>query len=237
MDDRRRPTRRDVLLGLAGTVPAVAFLHAVPARGQEGDTFMRVSRLLTGEDGLQADVAERIAGLLAGRIDDFPARLSGLADAIGAAGTREDRLAALSDEEVDFALQIAKPWYLGYVGSPSSTILDDDAVFATFLQGQSWEKILDQVPRPTYPGRSAGWWSEPPPAVDPPAMPAAILDWTFHPGGPDGIVPPEAEWRDYATADHDSIEAARRAKPGARTGGPGGGQGGQPGEDRRQGAD
>lgn len=45
-------------------------------------------------------------------------------------------------------------------------------------------------------------------------MPAEITDWTFQPGGPSTIMPPDAVWKAYATAKYESMESARRAKPG-----------------------
>jgi hypothetical protein len=122
-------------------------------------------------------------------------------------------LGGLSDEQVKFALDIAKPWYLGYVGTPSNFVLKDNAAFVTFLEAQAWEKIIDEVPRPTYPRGSAGWWVVAPPGVNAPAMPDAITSWTFHPGGPSRILAPDADWKAYALAQHTSIEEARRTKP------------------------
>lgn len=217
----RTRTRRDVLIGLAALAPLAHLAGAASAQVGDADPFLSVSRTITGDASLSPEVAARVEALLADRVDGFADRLARLAEAMRGAGiTREEVLGGLSDDQVEFALQVAKPWYLGYVGSPSSTILEDDAAFATYLQAQAWEKIVDQVPRPTYPGRAAGWWDAPPPGVDAPDMPDRIGDWTFHPGGPGGIVPPDARWRRYATADHGGVEAARRAKPdaGARAG-------------------
>ncbi len=126
---------------------------------------------------------------------------------------RQSKLTALSDAQVKIALEIAKPWYLGYVGTPSDFVLKDDAAFATFLEVQSWRKIIDEVPRPTYPTGNAGWWQAVPKGVDAPDMPAKITDWTFHPGGPGQIQPPDPAWRDYASTKHADLAAARQAKP------------------------
>ncbi len=211
-DGPRSPARRRALAVLATAVPA-ACLARVRADAT-GDVFLRVSRTLTGTEALSLEVADRLHVLLAGRIEGFEDKLDDLAGTLRASDEdRGDALAALDGERLDFALDIVEPWYLGRVGSPSSTILEDDAVFVTFLQAQAWEKIIDVVPRPTYPGRSAGWWASAPPGVEPPGMPDDILRWTFHPGGPASIQPPDPAWRSYAAADLDGVEAARRAKP------------------------
>lgn len=208
-------TRRRILLGLTAAISLAAAPYGSQAQGSaKGGSFLAVSRVIAGNDALSPDVAKRIEGLLAKRTDSFAAQLDDLAAALeGVSGSREQKLSKLSDEQVKFALLIAKPWYLGFVGTPSDFVLDDDAVFATFLEGQSWEKIIDEVPRPTYPGAGAGWWSEAPPHVKAPDMPADITRWNFHPPGPAQIQAPDPEWKAYATAEHGSIDAARGAKP------------------------
>ncbi len=55
-------------------------------------------------------------------------------------------LTGLSEAQVKFALSIAKPWYLGYAGTPSNFGLKDNAAFATFLEAQSFQKIIEFVP-------------------------------------------------------------------------------------------
>lgn len=173
-----------------------------------------MSRVITGTDALSAGVAQRIRALLGARNDRFESALSNLAGAMPLArGNREQRLSRLSPAQVSFALSIAKPWYLGYVGTPSNFVLKDDAAFATFLEAQSFEKVIGFVPRPTYPRGSAGSWAVPPKGVAAPAMPEQIKDWTFHPGGPSAIVAPDPQWKRYATAEHASLEEARRQKP------------------------
>jgi hypothetical protein len=209
--------RRRFLLDLAIRVPAIAL--ALPQVGLAADAngddaFLMASRVITGTDTLSPGIARRIAGLLAARVTGFAAKLDDLVKTLDATGgTRDRMLSALSNPQVQFALAIARPWYLGYVGKPSDFVLKDDAVFATYLEAQSWSKIVDEVPRPTYPGADAGWWDVAPPGVAPPAMPAGITQWTYHPGGPAHILPPDPKWKAYATAVHPSIDAARSAKP------------------------
>lgn len=212
-------TRRRVLIGLAGIAPAARFLSpAIAGAVGDHDNFLQTSRIITGFDALSPDIARRIESLLAERIDRFSSRLDDLAGAMkNVVGGRKQQIAALNSDQVGLAIDIAKPWYLGYVGTPSNFVLKDDAVFTTYLQAQSWQKIVDQVPRPTYPDGSAGWWVVAPPGVNAPAMPEQITSWTFHPGGPSQILPPDPEWKTYASAKHASIKEARRAKPATET--------------------
>lgn len=213
-----RMTRRRLLIGLAAIAPASVFLRpTIASAASDDDAFLRASRVITGNDSLSADVALRIHELLTKRIDRFESRLGELDEAMQkTGGGRDQMLAALTDSQVDFAIDIARPWYLGYVGKPSDFVLKDDAVFATFLEAQSYQKIIDEVPRPTYPSEGPGWWDVAPPNVGAPPMPEEIKSWTFHPGGPARIMAPDPEWKAYATVHHASIEEARQKKPGAR---------------------
>ncbi|MEO8847246.1 MAG: sugar dehydrogenase complex small subunit [Casimicrobiaceae bacterium] len=215
MSIRFSSKRRRILVGLAGALPAVQLLRPSGVlAAQNDDVFLRVSRIITGTDALSADVAGRIRDLLTARDDKFASKLGDLADALQkTSGNRVDMLSRLSNGQVAFALAIAKPWYLGYVGTPSNFVMKDDAAFATFLEAQSYQKIIDFVPRPTYPSGSAGSWDAAPKGVDSPAMPDQIKDWTFHPGGPSTIMAPDPQWKLYATTKYASVEEARKKKP------------------------
>lgn len=208
-------TRRQVLIALANIPPALMLAKAnVVLAATTNSSFLAVSKLIAGTDQLSQDVADRIAGLLSQRDADFDAHLDQLIHALDQTeGGRDAKLAALSDDLVSFALQIAKPWYVGYVGTPSDFVMDDDAAFATFLQAQSYEKIIDVVPRPTYPPAGPGWWGSPPPGVDAPSMPDQVVTWNYYPSVPDHIREPDSVWRDYVTGDYDDMDAATGAKP------------------------
>ncbi len=211
-----QPTRRRILIGLAVLLPPAEVLRSsVSHAGASEDDFLWASRIIAGTGSLSPDISTRIQHLLATRIAGFEASLTDLVTAMRAAGgDRAATLAGLTGAQVAFALEIAKPWYVGYVGTPSSFVLKDDATFATFLQAQSWEKIVGEVPRITFPNRGAAWWDSTPAGVTPPPMPEGIRSWTFRPAGPPAIVPPDPAWKSYAIASHASIEAARKAKPG-----------------------
>lgn len=210
-------TRRRVLIALAAIASTAQSLHPESAwAATEDDAFLRISKVITGNDSLSPDIATRIQHLLAGRHEHFLSKMADLAGVMQQdGGSRDHMLSKLTDTQVKFALEIAKPWYLGYLGTPSNFVLKDDAVFATFLEAQSYQKVIGEVPRPTYPDGSAGWWNVPPNGVNAPDMPEQITSWTFHPGGPSEIMAPDPKWKAYATADHAGIEEARQQKPGA----------------------
>lgn len=215
MSIRFSSKRRRLLIGLSSALPLAQLLHVSDVfAAPSDDSFLRVSRIITGNEALSADVASRIRNLLAARNDKFTSGFSDLAGVLQrAGGNRGQMLSRLTPAQVQFALTIAKPWYLGYVGKPSDFVLKDDAAFATFLEAQSWQKIIDVVPRPTYPRGAVGSWAAAPEGVNSPVMPKQITDWTFHPGGPSSILEPDSKWKLYATATHASMEEARQAKP------------------------
>lgn len=208
-------TRRNLLALLS--LPPLASLApslASAAPGDNASVFLKVSRIIAASDTLSAGVAQRIEQLLRSRDPKFDDRLAALLKALPDGSDRATTLRGLAPEDLKFALEIAKPWYVGYVGTPSGTILKDDAEFATFLEAQSYQKIVADVPLQSYPTGSAGWWGAVPEGVTAPEMPTEITDWRFHPsGGPDAIVPPSPEWLNYVKGDFADIDAAREARP------------------------
>ena len=209
--------RRDILIGLA-TIPLATVLRIGPLAAQGSretpSRFLKISRILTGNDTLSQGIADRIEGLLK-KDAGFGARFTTLADAMEqAGGDRAAQIAALDDEQVSTALSVAKPWYLGYLGSPSGLKLTYEAEFATYLEAQAYEKLLPQVPRPTYPPGSAGWWSAVPEGVTSPPMPDGILNYDFHPAGEARTIQePDPAWLAYANAKHADYDAAVAARP------------------------
>ena len=213
-------TRRQVLSGLSGVAVAVGGgagfarkASAASANTANAD-FLEISRTLTGSYDLPGNVAARIRDLLDAREVDFPERCGRLLSVMRSAGPgRDARLAALSEEEVAFALRIAAPWYVGHVGEPSAQGFDDGAEFATFLHAQGSGKIIDVVPRTTYPQRGPGWWSSPPPGVNAPTMPPTIFGWAFQPEAPGTVRAPAPQWKAYADASFATLDQARKARP------------------------
>ncbi|GAA3590199.1 hypothetical protein GCM10023078_17410 [Gibbsiella greigii] len=141
--------------------------------------ILAVSERLTGRQGLDPIIAERIKQLLTAQDPTFPERLTTLATALNADGTanREAVINALSDENVATALAIISPWYLGYTGTPSTTKAVDDAKFVTFLSALMYEPTADNTIRPSYARAGGDYWAEPPHGVNVPAMPANIRQW------------------------------------------------------------
>lgn len=208
--------RRDFLISLSLTAPAVQFLTSIPdvaeAATSASSPILTVSQIITGNDQLSPEIAARVEDILSKRVDGFADKLAGLAKTLSSKPTRDAGLAALSSDEVAFALQIAKPWYVGYVGSPSTTILKDDAEFVTFLQAQSYEKFIDAWPRPSAADRNPGWWEKPPEGVDTSNLPKGVESWSFQPADmPAEIAKPDPAWFLFATKKYPTLEAARQA--------------------------
>lgn len=181
--------------------------------GKPSPDFLNVSKVITGSDALTPGTAGRIEALLTAREKNFPAKLDNLAKALIGKADRETRLAGLGEDDLDTALAIAKPWYLGYVGSPSARILEDDAAFATYLEAQAWVKLASIVPLQSYAPGIAGWWKTPPPGVDHTDLPEEAKSWNYQPQREFRVPPPDPAWRAYAAGTYDTIEAARAALP------------------------
>jgi hypothetical protein len=101
------------------------------------------------------------------------------------------------------------PWYQGYVGEPSNSVLQDDAVFAIFLEAQAYVKVSDIVPLPAYPRGAAGWWKAVPDGVDASDLPigADILD--FRPRDDYQIAATDPAWCSYAAGEYDDTHSAK----------------------------
>jgi hypothetical protein len=207
--------RRDFLISLSAAVTVSQIMttgFAGSAAAATPNTILDVSRIITGNDNLSPEVAERVATVLSKRIDGFDAKLQALAQALASKPDRDAALAALPVDQVAFALDIAKPWYVGYVGTPSNAILKDDAEFVTFLEAQSYVKFLDKWPRPGDPGRAPGWWVEPPEGTDTSMLAPDIKSWSHVPTGvPTEIQDPDPAWFIYVTKSYSSLQAAREA--------------------------
>ncbi len=203
--------RRVFLLSLASIPPLAALpftaLRASAAAGSQ--SFLAVSETITGAQNLSPETTQRVEQLLRERVDGFDDRLSSLASALSGPGSREALLSALDDEDLDFALQVAKPWYLGYVGSPSGRVLDDDAAFATYLEAQAYQKVADIIPLLSYAPAQAGWWKDVPDGVDGSDLPAGADTWAYQPRQSYQIAAPDPAWRAYAAGDYDTIEEAK----------------------------
>ena len=184
-------SRRAMLIGLAAITPLSAGISVASAATSGADSdLLKVSRIIVGREDLQPAIAERVHKILETRIAEFPARLARLAAALGAGTDRDAALAALDDDNLDLALQIATPWYVGVAGSSNDHSFNDDAAFVTFLGAQAMALVADFVPMQSYSTGKPGWWAEPPAGVSPPPMPENIRDWTFQPDGATGQVLP-----------------------------------------------
>ncbi len=183
-------SRREFLIGLAAVVPATSVLIASRVMAEGEDALLIASRVIVGRNDLDPAIAKRIRTALSGRVDGFEQKVKGLAAALSTGQDRDAALAALSSDQLDLALQIARPWYTGVAGVPDDTGFDDNAHFITYLGAQAMLMGSKHVPFPSYSRDAPGWWAEPPAGVQAPAMPPQVRDWTFVPAGADGPVAP-----------------------------------------------
>lgn len=180
-------SRRELLIGLAVIAPLPSVLSSFALAAQEGSTMMQVSRIIVGRNDLDPGIAQRIEVALAGKIQNFPTRLSALASALGNGGDRDTALSSLNEDDLELALKIAQPWYTGVAGVGNENGYDDGAVFITYLGSEALRAVQDVQPFRTYSTGAPGWWAEVPPGVTAPPMPPDIRDWTYVPPGVDDI--------------------------------------------------
>jgi hypothetical protein len=203
--------RRTLLSSLASIPPFIAFTGSKALTQESGSAskFLRVSRILVGGDDLTPGAASRIEKLLRARDIAFDSKLSRLAQSLLGGGNRDEGIKRLGNDDLAFALEVAHPWYLGYLGTPSGRILEDDAEFTTFLEAQCFSKVRDFVPLRTYPPGNAGWWQAAPDGVDASDLPAAAASWDYQPRDSFLIRAPDPGWRAYAEGRFATVEEAR----------------------------
>lgn len=173
--------RREFLAFLASAPPLIA----VGANTAWADAsvppadIQKVSEVLLGRAPLDPGVIARVGEVLARRDTNFAPRLAALAKAVGDAGPadRERVVATLSEADAATAIEVISPWYLGYVGSPSTVKAADDSEFVTFLDAVMYEPTADNLIRPTYARAGGDYWAEVPAGVMAPAMDPDIREW------------------------------------------------------------
>lgn len=193
--NRRTFLRMMIASGVIFSVP-VTGLSAMTGAGS-AHVFHDVSVMLTGRQQLDPAISQRLYGLLSRQNPLFPQRLTQLAERLrqSALLSSEARLSALSDEQVETALAIITPWYLGYTGNPATTRATDDAHFVSFLSALMYEPTADVTPRPSYSQRGSDYWQAVPEGVSAPPMPATIKAWgKASPRAASQIAEPQPAW-------------------------------------------
>lgn len=215
-------------LQLMAATPVIVSLPLQPLLAQPVDAgqalLLRASELLTGRRGLDIGINERLWTLLCRQDEAFPTRLVRLMQRLNSQRSedREQIIARLDEEDVQTALTIISPWYLGYTGHPSTTKAADDAQFVTFISALMYEPTRDQTVRPSYARAGRDYWAEAPAGVTAPAMPEQIREWGERsPAAVGAIRQPEAPWllmaqgkaKTFAEA---SVILAQRGKAGGK---------------------
>ena len=193
--------RRYFLQLMVGASAIVLFpLHSVRASKVSSryvEQLLKASELLTGRQGLPVSVAERLSALLKKHDAQFPQRLARLFIHLDALSDddRQNVVGKLDDQDVQTALTIISPWYLGFTGHPSTTKATDDAEFVTFLSALMYEPTQDMTIRPSYARAGGDYWAEVPDGVAAPAMPVTIREWGEKAPKPAASIPtPGAPW-------------------------------------------
>lgn len=185
------------LMLASGIIISVPITGSLATAAEPENSFHRVSQALTGRQQLDPTISQRLYALLTRQNPLFPQRLAQLAEHLSRSEARapEALLASLSEEEVNTALAIITPWYLGYTGNPATTRATDDAPFVSFLSALMYEPTADLTPRPSYSQRGSDYWQAVPDGVSAPQMPATIHAWgKASPRAASGIAQPQPAW-------------------------------------------
>lgn len=172
--------RRGFLAALVATPPILA-LQTSPlfAQNTSRSDLLNVSEFLSARAPLNPTIAARIENFLLKRDTNFPEKLKQLANKIAQTkpDERDQLIAALSDEDAETAIKILSAWYLGYIGTPSSFHMENDAEFVTFLSALMYEPTADNIVRPSYAQNRSDDWGETPHGVNEPPMHPNIREW------------------------------------------------------------
>jgi len=144
----------------AGTLPTAARANAPTT----AETFLSVSRAVTGRTDLDPTLATR---LLAAMVETFPGyttRLTALAAVTQAGGTPEDILPRA--EQVNVAATMKQLIAAWYTGSSRNTM---HAPMVAYYDALMYRPTRDALPVPTYCFAEPGWWTQIPPALGIPA--------------------------------------------------------------------
>ena len=185
------------LMLASGIIMSVPITGSLATAAEPENRFHRVSQALTGRQQLDPAISQRLYALLTRQNPLFPQRLAQLAERLGRSDVLapEALLTSLSEEEIDTALAIITPWYLGYTGNPATTRATDDAHFVSFLSALMYEPTADVTPRPSYSQRGSDYWQAVPDGVSAPPMPATIHAWgKASPRAASGIAQPQPAW-------------------------------------------
>ncbi|HEY4317294.1 MAG TPA: sugar dehydrogenase complex small subunit [Herbaspirillum sp.] len=160
---RRGWLQRSLLLAAAGATAGVGLGAAWLFRARENEAaaplaaFMQVSRKLTGNAALDADVGRRLFGALQAGVPHFSLRIQQLAAAMDA-GTGGFTLAAersatpARDPRQALASLILRGWYLGLVDN--AAVIDRQALM--------YQAVAGALPVRGYCGGAPGFWAEQP---------------------------------------------------------------------------
>jgi len=185
------------LMLASGIIMSVPITGSLATAAEPENRFHRVSQALTGRQQLDPAISQRLYALLTRQNPLFPQRLAQLAERLGRSDVLapEALLTSLSEEEIDTALAIITPWYLGYTGNPATTRATDDAHFVSFLSALMYEPTADVTPRPSYSQRGSDYWQAVPDGVSAPPMPANIHAWgAASPRAASRIAQPQPAW-------------------------------------------
>ncbi|MDF7673375.1 sugar dehydrogenase complex small subunit [Acetobacteraceae bacterium ESL0709] len=159
-------TRRVILQSSAALAALLVFSPSLLAASSESSEFLQISQFLTCRPNLNPTIAARAYAALAAEDSGFAEKLRHLHDAI-----QQDNFTDMSQfgdfvtrhpDLQPIAMKIISAWYLGYTGTPSMNILQDDTQFISYEHALMYEPTHDATVIPSFSRGRTNYWVNPP---------------------------------------------------------------------------
>lgn len=161
-------------LGMAATAPSTA--------GTPSDTFVEISRFVTGSHLDDASAVGRAWTQLVALDASFPDAVRTLSDAVKQAQLTSMAAFMASPLAKDAALTktastIVSAFYLGFTGTPVAHRATDNTGFVTFAGALMWRPTIDNTVIPTFARGATDYWVQPPLGTPVPKGPQGQPAW------------------------------------------------------------
>lgn len=161
----KKLTRRIVLQSSAAMTALLLFARPSLAVSDSSD-FLQLSQFLTGRTKLSPIIAARAYSALTAEDSGFAEKAKRLQAAIAQDNfTDMSQFAGFAARHPDLqpvAMKIISAWYLGYTGTPSMSILQDDARFVSYQDALMYDPTRDATVVPTFSRGHTNYWVNPP---------------------------------------------------------------------------
>ncbi len=184
--------RRSLLLGtIMGSISVAVGSSVLGKAGALAatpldDTFLGISRAITGRQDLDPILSSRLCAAMQATFPGYATTIQALASVTANGGQPHEILDRAGDLKKAF-LALNAAWYTGSVEDKMG------APMVSYYDALMYQPTKDGLPVPTYCYGRPGWWTEAPPALGIPIH--ALLPATPPPPAPPGVeskIPPQS---------------------------------------------